>query len=410
MPLSLSQINQLVVETVQHGFSQEQFHIVAEISEIAVRSSGHCYLDFIEKDDTLGIIAAKAPAHIWRSRWTHISQKFSQVTGERLRAGMKILATVEVDMHAVYGYSLNVIDIDPSYTIGEKAARRDAVIRQLRQDGLFDSNKELYLPRPVRRIAIVSSRSAAGYEDFCRQIEQSGYFFELSLHEAVMQGDGAVDSIIDALTSINDACTYNPFDIAIIIRGGGGSSDLACFDDYYLASRVVTMDIPVWTGIGHERDTCVLDLVAHHAFKTPTAVASYLVDQRSEEYRLLDELSLRLEKTITARLQNEQLRLRQLGSRLQLSATHTLHHAKLRIEANAIQLRDKPTQRIRQERTRLDALQKQLSLLHPQRILDRGYSLTTKEGAVVYDAQTLQAGDTLLTHFKKGRITTVVKP
>lgn len=401
MTFSLSQLNKAIAQAVQSHFP-DRYQVIAEISEIGTRASGHCYLNFIEKDAIWGETVAKAPAHIWRGKWNAINTRFQQQTGQKLQVGMKILALVEVDMHMQYGYSLNVIDIDPSYTLGEKAARRQAVIRQLKEDGVYDLNRELYLPRPVQHLAVISSKTAAGYGDFSEQLKQSGYSFSIELFEAVMQGDAAPSSIIKALDRILRGNKI--FDAIVIIRGGGAADDLSCFDDYELASCIAQSDIPVLSGIGHERDVSVVDMVAHQSLKTPTAVAAFLINLRDEEYRLLDNLKTRLDKSVNLHIQTLRYAIATRANSLQLAAISLIHRARASTTSLNTRLQTIPQARIRTETMRIAAFQKQLDLLNPQNILDRGYSFTTKDGILVRDAKTLIAGDTLTSHFKHGKI------
>ncbi len=399
-PLSLSQLNAMASEAVACAMAG-YYNVVTEISQLNFRNNGHCYLTFIEKSPT-GNALARADAHIWRSRWLRIAPRFEQVTGKRLAMGMKVLATVEVELHPVFGYALNVIDIDPAYTLGEQAARREAVIRQLKADGIYEMQKELLLPRPLTKIAVVSSATAAGYGDFCRQIEQSGHPFILHLYEATMQGASAAQSIIQALTEA--ATSGEGYDAMVIIRGGGAVDDLVCFDDYDLASVVAQFPMPILSGIGHERDTSVVDLVAHQAFKTPTAVAAFLVATRDEELRLIDDLKSRLENTAVAYLQAERFRVYEVANRLGAAAANRLAADKLLLTRYALRLQAAGHNLVNTNKLRLTSLTKQLALLNPQNILDRGYSLTTCNGKVVHDAATLHSGDVLHTRFKQGEV------
>ena len=376
------------------------YQVVAEISEISARSSGHCYLTFIEKGYS-GDIIAKVPAHCWRSKWAAVDTRFRQATSQALEAGMKVLATVEVELHVQYGYALNVLDIDPSYTLGEQARRRQETIRQLKEDGVFDMQRDLLIPRPLMRLAVVSSPTAAGYGDFCKQLEQSGYAFGIELLEAVMQGTSAPASIIAALEQI--AAKETNYDAVIIIRGGGAVDDLMCFDDYELSATIAQMPLPVFTGIGHERDTSVADMVASRSFKTPTAVAAFLIAARDEEFRTIDELRIRLERSVANFQQAQRFALHEIASRLRLAVVSRMQHERTDIDRIDARLRMAVAQRLATERLRIEALNKQLILLNPQHILDRGYSLTICNGRVVRSATELKAGDTLITRFKQGQ-------
>ncbi|MBQ7634678.1 MAG: exodeoxyribonuclease VII large subunit [Bacteroidaceae bacterium] len=396
--LSLLELNSLASAALGQALPG-RYNIVAEISEISGRSGGHCYLTLIEKG-ALGDTVAKAPAHIWRNRWANVSAQFVRATGQALAAGMKVLAVVEVELHTQYGYSLNVLDIDASYTMGEQARRRQETILRLKADGVYDMNRELPLPRPLTRVAVVSSATAAGYGDFCRQLEQSGYPIRPTLFEAVVQGTSAPTSVIRALERIE--AVRDDFDAVVIIRGGGATDDLVCFDDYDLASAVAQASLPVLTGIGHERDTSVTDMVACRAFKTPTAVAAFLIDRHNEELRTIDDLMARLSKSVSEAVNHHTLLLRETSARLQIAAKSLSQAERLRTERLRLLLSTATRSHLGNQRQRLATLGKQVALLDPQNVLERGYSLTTCGGHVVRRASDLHHGDVLLTRFGKG--------
>ena len=341
-----------------------------------------------------------------------------------------MLAEVEVSFHELYGYSLHVVDIDPTYTLGDLAAHRQAIIRQLEADGVINLNKEIPLPRLIRRVAVISSATAAGYGDFCRQLEQSGYGFELQLFPAVMQGDGVEQSVIAALDRI--AAEPGRWDVAVIIRGGGSSLDLHGFDTYLLAANVAQFPLPVLSGIGHERDDTLVDLVAHTRLKTPTAVAAFLVQLREDEAARLYQLAQRLQQAVMAQLEGHGKLLTALAHRLQLAATQYVHWQQQRLlrhqtrldvgaqivfqnERHRLELfRQRAAQavkeRIGHERHRLEMLDHNLQLASPERILRMGYTLTTKDGKVVQSAGQLAPGDRIVTHFADGERQSVVQP
>lgn len=287
--LRLSELNQIVKRVLgQH--MEASYWLVAEIAEMRVAQAGHCYLELVEKEDQQ--IFAKIRANIWATQFRVIRSYFESSTGEALKAGMKVLMNVSVQFHKVYGISLVIKNIDPSYTLGERQRKRQEVIRQLEEDGVLDMNKQLSLPIVAQKIAVISSPTAAGYGDFMDQIQSNryGYKVETRLFAAIMQGEGAPESIITALHSI--LSSGQTFDALILIRGGGASVDLDCFDDYELCAHLAQFPLPVITGIGHERDETVADLVAYQRLKTPTAVAEYLIDRfRTYEERLLEYLA-----------------------------------------------------------------------------------------------------------------------
>ena len=266
--------------------------VSAEISEIKVNYSGHCYLELVEKGGDNGVPTAQARAVVWRSNYPRIAGYFEAETGQRLAAGIKILAKALVTYHELYGFSLQITDIDPSYTLGDMARQRQQTIAQLQQAGVWDMNRAAPLPAVVQRVAIVSSANAAGYQDFCKELARSAYRFELTLFDAFMQGEAAEESIIEALCNV--AARPEKFDAVVLIRGGGSRSDLNCFNAYRLCAHVAQFPLPVVTGIGHDKDTSVADMVAHTALKTPTAVAGWLVERMAETDGWLDCAALQL--------------------------------------------------------------------------------------------------------------------
>ena len=264
--LTLYDLQRMVRGALESRFS-DPIWISAEISELKLNSSGHCYLNLVEKGLGGGTPRAEARAMIWRSAYTSISKTFEMATGSQLCSGLKVLVRVAVTFHETYGYSLQIIDIDPSYTLGDVERRRRETIDMLISDGVWDMNRELPISRPVLRIAIVSSATAAGYRDFMRELQRSIYRFQTTLFESTMQGDGGEDSVICALEEI--AANEEKFDAVAIIRGGGSTSDLALFDSYRIASHVAQFPLPIVTGIGHDKDVSVTDMVAHTHCKTP---------------------------------------------------------------------------------------------------------------------------------------------
>ncbi|MBP3228374.1 MAG: exodeoxyribonuclease VII large subunit [Bacteroidaceae bacterium] len=403
-PLSLLQFNSLVSEAIDARF-ERAYPVVAEVSELRMHTAGHCYLTFIEKGAG-GTIVAKAPAHIWRTTAQRLLHRFRTATGRQLAAGMSVLVTVEPELHVQYGYSLNVIDIDPTYTLGAQAAQRQATIDALKADGVFDMNRELPLPRPVRAVAVVSSDTAAGYGDFCRQLEQSGYPFEVELFAAIVQGAGAPASICAALADV--AARADEFDVCVVIRGGGAVSDLMCFDSREVAEYICQMPLPVLTGIGHERDETVADLVAHRALKTPTAVAALLVDLRAGEAQLVSDLALRLRQSATLLLQSHSERLVRTRHALQLAAAQIGTRERTRLSRLSASVVLGRRALIAAHTRRLASLSDSLRLLDPQRILARGFSLTTSGGHVVRNAADLAPGAEIVTRLASGELRSTV--
>ena len=287
--LKLSQLNRQIKNVIDGSFNVPIW-VVAEISEMNINRNGHCYLDLIEKDEDTDRVIARARATIWSYSFRMLKPYFETTTNQRLTQGLKVLVSVSVEFHELYGFSLNIRDIDPTYTLGDMERKRREIIQRLKDDGVFELNKELELPMVPQKIAVISSPTAAGYQDFMNQLENNsgGYCFYTSLFSAAMQGNDAEASIIDALDRIYTRDEF--FDVVVIIRGGGASADLGCFDSYDLALNITQFPLPVFTGIGHEKDDTITDLVAHTRLKTPTAVAEHLITLVSEFDAYLDQL------------------------------------------------------------------------------------------------------------------------
>lgn len=421
--LPLSALCSLVREAIALNFA-EAISITAEISEMRTAGNGHCYLSLVEKEQETGHLLAKVPAHIWKGNYGLIRHLFRRHTGRELAAGMKVLAEVEVEFHEVFGFSLNIIGIDPTYTLGDIERRRQEILEKLEAEGVTALNKELPLPRPLRRIAVVSSASAAGYGDFSEHLQRSGLSFRTELFEAIMQGNDTEASVLEALEAINERA--DEFDAAVIIRGGGATADLLSLETYMLAAAVAQFPIPVFTGIGHERDTTVLDFVAHSHFKTPTAVAAFLIERHQGEIDLLRELHKALLHESMLRLSQAQRRFGQIESRTrELLLTFKSKEA-LRLSRLQMLLNTLPAQSIRRHGLTLSAhrerlagrSQHRLSLmqqeqehlahiikhLDPKNVLQRGFSLTLIDGKVVKDADSVEQGAHLTTLLAKGKI------
>ncbi len=399
--LTLLEFNNAVAEAIEANFN-DTYWLTAEVSEARVASNGHCYLELIEKDDASMAILARARANIWRSTYQTLSKRFEQATGSTIQAGMKLLIEVSATFHSAYGYSLTIHNIDPTYTLGDMAAKRQEILQALIAKGIADNNKRLVLPRPLRRIAIISSATAAGYGDFVRQLQQSGCPFEHKLFPAIMQGDGVEASCIKALSAIAKEAKH--WDCVVIIRGGGAAIDLYGFDRYALAEAVALFPLPIMTGLGHERDETVLDYVAHTRHKTPTAVAAFLVEQFAEEVALLADLQQRLQQACRQRLQAEAYQLRDLMAQLKYAAQKCIRHeAELLTQASSA-LHIFAKQRIQREHYQLSLLEKTIILAHPNRILNMGYSILRKEGKTISSIHKVTPGDSLTVTLKDGTI------
>ena len=302
--LTLLDLQRMVRATLEMRFDTPVW-ISAEVSELKLNRSGHCYLNLVEKGANDGAPRAEARAVIWRSAYTAIAAKFAAATGATLTAGITILVRVVVTYHEVYGFSLQIVDIDPSFTLGEVERRRRQTIAQLQADGVWDMNREMDMSRPTLRIAIVSSSTAAGYQDFMNELRRAPYRFAVTLFESLMQGDAAEASVVAALDHIAER--EDSFDVVAIIRGGGSTSDLALFDSYRIASHVAQFPLPVITGIGHDKDVSVADMVAHTSCKTPTAVATLLVELADAEYNTIESLAQQLRDSVVAGFTQEEL-------------------------------------------------------------------------------------------------------
>ena len=427
-PLSLYELNNLVRGTLEATLC-DTFWITAELSEVRQAANGHCYVEFVEKNPHSNALVAKARGNIWRSTYSLISRNFERETGQRLAPGMKVLVEVQVSFHELYGYSQNVTDIDPTYTIGDLAQRRKEILAQLDEDGVLTLNKELSLPRPLSRIAVISSSTAAGYGDFRNQLENSAFVFTTQLFPATMQGNLVEESVIAALDAI--AAEQEQWDAVVIIRGGGAVSDLNGFDTYLLAANVAQFPLPVLTGIGHERDDTVIDMVAHTRLKTPTAVAAFLIERQRDEAEHIADLEERLFSSIERRMEWEHTRFEQkarrfqnaatqyvgkereyllrLASRMEVKAREYLQQQQFTLTQMPQRLQKGIEQQMTHEKMRLDFIEKSLTMAGPERILKMGFSITLHNGKAVTQARQLKSGDRIVTQLAKGEIESIVE-
>lgn len=381
--------------------------VSAEISEIKVNYSGHCYLELVEKGGDNGVPTAQARAVVWRSHYPRISGYFEAETGQRLASGIRILAKVLVSYHELYGFSLQITDIDPSYTLGDMERQRQQTIAQLQQDGVWDMNREATMPAVVQRIAIVSSANAAGYQDFCKELDKSPYRFSLTLFDAFMQGAAAEESIIEALCSV--AARMEDFDAVVLIRGGGSRSDLNCFNAYRLCAHVAQFPLPVVTGIGHDKDTSVADMVAHTALKTPTAVAGWLVGRMAETDGWLDYAALQLHDTTTAAMHASEVRLERLSGEIRRLSGELLTRQSLRLEHHAALLPDAARDFLARQNVRLGNAAELIAGRSPERILRLGFAVVRTGGKAVTSAREVGAGENIEIEVSDGQIEATVK-
>lgn len=427
--LTLFELNSLVRQVIEGTLSQE-YWVEAEVSECR-ENKGHCYLELIQKDERSATPIARASARCWASKWNVIRPYFERTTGQRLHAGMKVLLKVYAQFHEAYGFAWIVTDIDPNYTLGDMARKRQEIIRQLKEEGVFDMQKELYLPLFCQRIAVISSQTAAGYGDFVNQLASNDFHLQFTtrLFPAVMQGDQIEASVIKALNAIYQQ--VDDFDCVVIIRGGGAVADMSGFDTLALAENVAQFPLPIITGIGHDRDECVLDMVSFLRVKTPTAAAAFLISHLKEvldavndaqdritgytqrklsvlkaQLSAMAEVLPRVFSTIRTR---QEARLDSLYSRFVNHAQQRTLNFRLSIDSLATRLPILLEHRMMKEKHQLQLLEEKTKSLDPALLLRRGYSMTMKDGRIVRDATQLQAGDEIETRLEKGTITSIVK-
>lgn len=400
--VTLYELNALVRSVLEQTMS-DAYWLEAELSEARLASNGHFYVEFVEKDSSGRSFIAKARGTIWARTYHTIAPLFEHATGERLRAGMKVRVQVTVSFHELYGYSLNVVDIDPSYTMGDMARRRREILAQLEADGILHDNQELQLPVLVKRIAVVSSAGAAGYGDFCKQLEHNDYglYFHTQLFPAVMQGDHVEESVLAALAAIADEA--DRWDCVVIIRGGGATSDLSDFDSYHLAAAITQMPLPVIVGIGHERDETVLDFVAHTRVKTPTAAAAFLIDLGAQQLALIEELQQRLTQAARQQIEALHFKLDKMVALLPHTVAMTLEREQHKLQQLSQRFRQATALQVQGAKFKLQNFETRLSALDPVLQLRRGYSLTlTADGHLVKTVAQVKPGDRLLTRFPDG--------
>ena len=387
---TLRQLNMMVRDAIEMQMPDE-YWVEAELSECRERG-GHCYMELIEKDEQTNTPVARASAKCWRQTWQVLQPHFERVTGQPLHTGLKVLMRVYAHYHEAYGFSWIVTDIDPTYTIGDMERKRQEIIRQLKEEGVFDMQRELRIPLFAQRIAVISAAGAAGYGDFCRQLEENEYCFkfEVTLFPAIMQGEQVEKSIIAALNNIYshsaESTQQRAFDCVVIIRGGGATADLSGFDTLALAENVAQFPLPIITGIGHDRDESILDMVSNTRVKTPTAAAALLIDNLRQ---------------VLERLNNAQQRISMVG--------HIIIDARHRIEMLQQRLSVAMERIMTNQKHRLSQIELLLQGYDPQLLLRRGYSITMHNGRAVRDPQQLKAGDEIETRVEKGKIISIVK-
>ena len=432
--LTLFELNHLVKDVLESEMPDE-YWVEAELSECR-ESKGHCYMELIQKDERSATPIAKASAKCWVSKWMLIRPYFERTTGQRLHAGMKVLLKVYPQFHEAYGFSWIITDIDPTYTLGDMVRKRQEIIRQLKEEGVFDLQKELQLPLFCQNIAVISSETAAGYGDFCNQLTDNpyGFLFHTQLFPAIMQGDGVEQSVINALEEIFDvqSSQSDMFDCVVIIRGGGATSDMSGFDTLALAENVANFPIPIITGIGHERDESILDMVSYLRVKTPTAAAAFLIEHLKEVRDSIEDLQNRMihcaQQKLSALNSNlsaiadviprlfsivktrQEARLDSLFSSLLSSIQQTI----LAQKSNLATFEQRipmliVDRRLTAEYHRLEMLEEKIKSLDPALLLRRGYSITLFKGKAVRDPLALKKGDEIETRIEKGIIKSIIK-
>ena len=398
------------VKSVLEGSFALPLWVSAEISDIKVNYSGHCYLELVEKAEKggdNGVPTAQARAVIWKSHFPRIAAYFEAETGQRLAPGLKILAKVLVSYHELYGFSLQITDVDPSFTLGDLERQRQQTIAQLQQDGVWEMNRGVPMPTVVQRVAVVSSAQAAGYQDFCKELAKSLYRFEVELFDAFMQGEAAEGSIIDALCRVADR--LEEFDAVVIIRGGGSRSDLNCFNAYRICSYVAQFPLPVITGIGHDKDTSVADMVAHTALKTPTAVAGWLVERMDRICGWLDAAALQLHDGVLRLSRTQQVRLEELAGDVRHLSLGLLRQRGLELGSREEVFRQAVGSFLRQQRQQLAATGELVESRSPRHILRMGFAVVRSGGRAVTSVRQVTAGERLTVEVADGRFSAEVK-
>lgn len=403
---TLLELNHMVRETIERQMDCK-YWVEAELSDLHDRN--HCYMELVENDPFGPTPLAKARAVCWANRWTALRSKFERQTQQQLRPGIKVRMMVTPTFHEAYGFAYQVSDIDPDYTLGDIVRKRMEIIRQLKEAGIFDLQRELALPRFAQRIAVISSAQAAGYGDFCHQIDDNSYGLSFSheLFAAIMQGEQVEQSVIAALDRIN--ARIDEFDVVVIIRGGGATTDMSGFDTLALAENVANFPLPIITGIGHDRDECILDMVSYMRVKTPTAAAAFLIDHLSEVYTALVSARERISRIAERHLAYEKMRLKQLADRIPTLFALTRERQTKRIDALAHRLDSAATQRLERERHRLQLVGQRAQAQDPIHILRRGYSITLHNGHALRSGDELADGDIIETRLEQGTLKSEIR-
>lgn len=406
--ISLYELNNLVKQALRRHLP-DTYWIEAELSDVRSNYSGHCYLEFVQKDASGNTLIAKARGTIWSNVYKMLKPYFEEETGQAFASGIKVRVCVSVEFHELYGHSLTVVDIDPTYTVGDMIRKRREILRRLEEEGVLDLNKELDFPMLPQRIAVISSATAAGYGDFCNQLERNPYglVFYPKLFPAIMQGERVEESIIAALDRIYAEMEH--WDAVVIIRGGGATSDLSGFDSYDLAANCAQFPLPIITGIGHERDDTVIDSVVHTRVKTPTAAAEFLISCMYESALMLEDYTNRIIGGVEVRMEREKHRLERLTERIPMTTNMYLQRGHFKIETIWQRLETALQHKMIKETHRLSLLEHRVMAASPEHLLKKGYSITMLNGKAVTDASTLKKGDRIVTMLHRGKIESEIK-
>ena len=405
--LTLYELTSMVSETITDALPG-QYWVEAELMEIR-EVRGHCFMELVQKDIHGATPIAKASAKCWQTKWMKVLPRFRSVAGSAPLPGMKLLLLVAVDFHPTYGFSLIVNNIDPTFTLGDMARRRMEIISQLKEEGVFDLQKELSLPVFCQNIAVISSETAAGYGDFCNQLINNdyGFAFHVELFPAVMQGEQIEQSIIERLDEIAER--MDDFDCVVIIRGGGATSDMSGFDTLLLAENVANFPLPIITGIGHDRDECILDMISYQKVKTPTAAAAFLIDHLMQVKDFLDEKESTILDIIANAVEKETSGLALLVEHLKLLFLNFRQKEESTLLRKELEIKNSLQQTLLYHNHQLEMLSQRVNALNPKLLLKRGYSMTLLDGKVVKDAASLKSGDEIETLLSKGKIKSIVK-
>ena len=407
-PFTLYSLNNMVRQAVSEGLPS-RYWVTGELSEVREASNGHCYIELVQRDEVTQELVAKARGTIWSRIYSLLRPYFLEQTGEPFAAGLKVLLQVSVGFHELYGYTLDVCDIEPAYTVGDMARQRMLVIKRLTDEGVIDLNKELPFPLLPQRVAVISSATAAGYGDFCDQLASNryGFVFYPHLFQSPMQGSGVEQGVISALDRI--AADIDMWDVVVIIRGGGATSELSCFDTYDLANNCAQFPIPIITGIGHQRDESVLDMVAHTRAKTPTAAAELLIHAMLEQETYMTNMMQGVVQGVQQRMDAEQQRLQGLLGRMPMATALYLQGEKMRLQTSMQTVFSSAQMLIKEQQHRLDVCNAALEAASPERILSLGYSITRVNGRVVRSIDDVVPGDEVTTEVAGGEFTSTVK-